>query len=179
MLAGVGSVSLLCFFAPAARVAPVRHVAAMAETAVGLPGLKKLALTQANAAAATIVETNALLDPTARQCVDCKPTQTALESQSKSLLPVELRARLARARLWGAKQMLVLLGKPEYVSALTLVIRSVRKLMVAYAAMTAVFILALTVPGVPTAAVAASDQVVGRKILRLPLLLFELELAWG
>ena len=75
--------------------------------------------------------------------------------------------------------MLVLLGKPEYVSALTLVIRSVRKLMVAYAAMTAVFILALTVPGVPTAAVAASDQVVGRKILRLPLLLFELELAWG
>lgn len=155
----------------------MRQMVTMVEAeAPPLNNLKKLALSQANAAAATIVETNSLLDPNARACVDCKPTQTALKAQSKSLLPVGARARVAKARLWGAKQLLMLLSKPALVRTVTVALSGVRKLFVAYVVLCIAALTALVLPGVPT--VAAPPSPVGSKVLALPLLLFEVEIGW-
>ena len=130
-----------------ARVGAVVASASVEQQEPPLSGLKKLALSQANAAAATIVETNTLLDPVARECTECKPTARAWENQEKALLPVPVRAALARGRLWGAYKLLALVeGKGQSTGvravlsrASTVALRVTRSLLVsagvAYAAL--------------------------------------------
>ena len=140
--------------------------------------LKKLALTQANAAATTIVETNTLLDPVARACVDCKPTQDALASQEKALLPAAARAKLARVRLWSAKQLIAIADKPrsDEPQAVWRFARSFLAVAgILYVATVLAFLLALMAPGAP----ASSPLRTTTQILRIPLLLFDVELSFA
>jgi len=147
-----------------------------------LSNLKKLGITQANAAAATIVETNTLLDPVARQCVDCKPTQDALAKQRKALLPVGMRARLAKFRLFGAYKMIELADKvPVLETATTLLWRASRTLVAAsictYATILFTLLVAMAFPGIPFVTEASAARDASNVLFRVPLLLFSLEVA--
>lgn len=66
--------------------------------------LKVLALSQAQAAAATIVETNRILDPTFCPDGTCKSDEAI--ASKRFLTPVFVQAKIARVRLWMAYRML-------------------------------------------------------------------------
>ena len=71
--------------------------------------LRRLAISQATAAADSIVQTNYLLDPNGI-CTDaaCTAAQLAALEQKKALLSPHVRAALARSRLWTANKLLQL-----------------------------------------------------------------------
>ena len=149
-----------------------------------LSGLRRLAISQANAAATTIVETNTLLDPEARVCLDCKPTQDALARQEKALLPVGARAKLARIRLWVASKAIDALARSDAAAQQgklarfgELVWAGIRAAGAAYAALVAALcVVALLSPSLTTALPRRVDPL---HVVRVPLLLLEFELSWG
>ena len=141
------------------------------------------------AAAATIVETNALLDPAARQCVDCKPTQDALAAQKGKLLPPAARAAVARTKLALASKTLTVLANnkpsPMLTRAFSMAMGVARVAICTYSVVVLVLLAAAVVSGVPTTAGAAAPSAAGasattlRRVVRIPLLLLEVELAWS
>ena len=169
---------------------PPRARRPVASDSAGLSSLKKLALTQAGAAAATIVETNTLLDPEQRQCIDCKPTQDALASQKTKLLPPIARAAIARTQLKIANKLLAapdpLIRAVSMVGRVsTLALRGAKALVVSagasYLFILLTFVVALLVPGIHhdvAPAVLPTRRRVDGGVLRIPLLLLDLELAW-
>jgi hypothetical protein len=176
----VRPMAVLLAFAAAEAAVKAAAAPRCSPTMSGMSNLRKLALTQASAAAATIVETNTLLDPVARQCTDCIPTQTALASQRKALLPVGARAAVARARLWSAKRTLELAeGKlPKLRPFDSGVWRIARALLLsislAYAAMIVAFAVAMFLPASP----AVPSASLGNGFC-LRLFLFNVEVAWS
>ena len=132
--------------------------------------LRKLALSQANAAANSIVETNYLLDPNGI-CVDCSPAQKA--AMKKSLLPPTARAAIARARLWGANKVLNFDERPILSNPL------VERFMIAprlYAAL----VLTILYVGLPLLGLGPwIDVAPGRFTLRRFLIFFNLEILWN
>ena len=81
----------------------VHGLAVTPKAGAAVSPLKALALSQANAAAATIVETNQLLGP---DCPDGKCAPLAAAKAKKTLLPPASRKQLARVKLWGARKLL-------------------------------------------------------------------------
>ena len=174
------------------KVNPMRIFATATAKSPPLSGLKKLALSQADAAANIIVETNQLLDPAVRDCVDCKPSAAALANQQKALLPASARALIARVRLWGAYRLMdleklvkvvnvplpeVSVENEELRRALTMARPLLVPVACVYMAIVFAFLIAAIVP--PTIPAIATRRLANNFCLRMPLLLLKVEVAWG
>ena len=118
------------------------------------------------------------------------PRVDARLPQSKALLPPSTRAKLARAQLWTAKRLLTLDNPdtrrrtPEGKAILALstvfatAVRTVRTVFMAYGVLLALFLVALTVPGL-AGFVESVPIASGASVLKIPLLLFDVELSFA
>ena len=171
------------------RMNPMRICATATAKPPPLSGLKKLAISQADTAANIIVETNQLLDPAIRDCVDCKPSAAALANQQKALLPASARALIARVRLWGAYRLMDLEKRIKDVNVplpkvenegLQRALTKARPLLVSVGCVyMAIFVAFLIAAIVPPTIPATTRRLTNNFCLRLPLLLLKVEVAWG